>query len=308
MAQNRVAELKVSGHLMNLEPGLFCIVQAPARAADAASGLPGVRLSVPPGNLARPDAVSIRGFREDGWLGSAGDAALVRVSGGAAQLLVTVYQAAGTLDSAPNLQVLRLLEPGSQPVATSAAVPPRAPGARPAEVMDILAHIQTRGDVGGRLGEWLGTIGSKHWIEGFAIAPTRDISSDDIEYQAVLGRGWLSPWVEGGQFCGSRGMALPLLGLRLRLRGKAAEEYDCFYTASFIDGTQVGPVAAGEPCEAESLAAVEAIKVSLRRKGGTEPAMLAEPSAAPLPGEAAAKSAKPRAAKAAGRPKTGRPG
>jgi hypothetical protein len=31
----------------------------------------------------------------------------------------------------------------------------------------------------------------------------------DIEYQAVLGRGWLSPWIEGGKFCGSRGMALP---------------------------------------------------------------------------------------------------
>ena len=69
------------------------------------------------------------------------------------------------------------------------------------------------------LGDWLGEKGSKRWIEGFGIAPTKLLEPKDLEYQAVLGKGWLSPWVEGGQFCGSRGMALPILGLRLRLRG-----------------------------------------------------------------------------------------
>jgi hypothetical protein len=64
----------------------------------------------------------------------------------------------------------------------------------------------------------------------------------------VLGRDWLSPWVEGGKFCGSRGMALPLLGLKLRLKGAAAEEYHCSYMASFVDGTRAGPVPAGEAC------------------------------------------------------------
>ena len=76
----------------------------------------------------------------------------------------------------------------------------------------MLAHVQGQGDVGGQLGAWIGERGSKRWIEGFAIAPAGGIPADDIEYQAVLGRGWLSPWVEGGQFCGSRGMALPILG------------------------------------------------------------------------------------------------
>jgi len=274
-SQPRVSELKVSGHLMNLEPGLFCIVQSPARNGDAASGLPGVRVSLPPGAVSNPDAVTIRAFRDDGWLGPSGDAALVRVSGGPTQILVTVYQAPGATDGAPNLQVLRLIEPGAQPAAavpTPAVPAPVAPAApvaprRAPEVMDLLAHIQGRGDTGGRLDEWLGTIGSKAWIEGFAIAPTRDVAPDDIEYQAVLGRGWLSPWVDGGQFCGSRGMGLPVLGLRIRLRGKAAETYECFYSASFIDGTEVGPVAGGEACEADSLAAVEAFKLTLRRKG-----------------------------------------
>jgi hypothetical protein len=263
-SQPLVAELKVSAHLMNLETGLFCIVQAPSRGGDVAAGLPGVRVSLPPGAPVHPGGVTIRGFRDDGWLGASGDAALVRVAAGPAQVLVTVYQAAGSADSAPSLQVLRLIEPsaGAPAVPAPQPAPRRAP-----EVMDLVAHIQGRGDVGARLGEWLGHIGGKAWIEGFAIAPTHDVAPDDIEYQAVLGRGWLSPWVEGGQFCGSRGMALPVLGLRLRLRGKAAEAFDCFYSASFVDGAQVGPVSGGEACEADSLAAMEAFQVVLRPKG-----------------------------------------
>src|SRR5690242_14654131 len=88
-AQSRITELKVSAHLMWLDPGLFCIVQAPTKGGAQASGLPGVRISLPPG-LQRPDAVTITSFRSDGWLGGGGDAALVRVNGGRAQVLVTV--------------------------------------------------------------------------------------------------------------------------------------------------------------------------------------------------------------------------
>ena len=79
-AARALTELKVSGHLMTLDAGLYCIVQNPSRAAEAASGLPGVRLSPPPGPLGRPEAVTIRTFRDDGWLQGGGDAALVRVA------------------------------------------------------------------------------------------------------------------------------------------------------------------------------------------------------------------------------------
>jgi hypothetical protein len=58
-------------------------------------------------------------------------------------------------------------------------------------------------------------------------------------------------------------MALPLLGVRLRLKGAAAKSYTLRYAASFVDGTLVGPVNAGEACEAESLAALEAMQVML---------------------------------------------
>src|SRR5579871_2694384 len=108
-AQSRVLELKVSAHLMSLDTGVFCVFQAPGSpAANANTGLPGIRISPPPGAAGRPEAVSISTFLNDGWLGGGNSAALVRVSRGPAQVLVTVYQAANApADSAPRIQVMR---------------------------------------------------------------------------------------------------------------------------------------------------------------------------------------------------------
>jgi hypothetical protein len=145
-----------------------------------------------------------------------------------------------------------------------------------------VAHVQRTGDVGARMGDWLGTRGSKLWIEGFAIVPPKGVSPEELEYQAVLGRGWNSPWMEGGKFCGSRGMALPLLGVRARLKGAAAKTHVLRYAATFIDGTEVGPVKEGEACEAESLAALEALQVVLESRAGAgrpRPEPVAKPPA-----------------------------
>src|ERR1700748_2874492 len=80
-ATGRVAELKVSGHLMTLDTGLFCVFQVPGlRRATHRSGFPGSRVWLPPGPVGRPDAISISTFREDGWMNGGDSAALVRVS------------------------------------------------------------------------------------------------------------------------------------------------------------------------------------------------------------------------------------
>lgn len=284
--QNRVAELRVSGHLMALDTGLFCVFQAAGSPPpDPATGLPGVRISQAPGLAGRPDAVSISTFRQDGWLN--GSAALVRVTQGPAQVLVTVYQSPRQgPEAAPRLQVLRL---SGDPAAVNQAA--AAAAAAPRQEPEVIAHVQRTGDVGGMLGEWIGTRGSKAWIEGFAVKPQQGVAPEDIEYQAVLGRGWLSPWVEGGKFCGSRGMALPLLGLKVRLKGAAARHWTCNYEATFTDGSSVGPVGMDETCEAESLASLEAFCITLRRR---------DPVPASAPEAAAAKPA-------AGKPAAGKP-
>ena len=259
---SRITELKVSGHLMTLETGTFCIMLAGQQSA-AHSGLPGARLSPPPGPMGRPDSVAISTFRGDGWL-SGGDAGLVRVTNGPAQILVTIYQMPeASPEQAPRLNVMPLT--GDRPVGPRAPVA-RAVAANPqtGPLPEVVAHVQRMGDVAAGVGDWIGTKGSRLWVEGFGLAPRDGIEPGDIEYQAVLGKDWLSPWVEGGKFCGSRGMALPLLGLIVRLKGPAAETHELSYSASFVDGSAVGPVSAGEPCQAESLAALEAFQVELR--------------------------------------------
>jgi hypothetical protein len=298
---NRVAELQVSAHLMTLETGLFCVFQTPGSPqSDPATGLPGVRITPAPGLAGRPEAVSVSTFREDGWLN--GTAALVRVTDGSAQILVTIYQHKGK-DAAPRLQVLRLSgEPNAATAAVAVPPPAAAPAANaqavgtaageaaaPAANPDVMAHIQRMGDVGCSFGEWLGTKGSRQWVEGFGMAPLAGIPAQDLEYQAVLGRNWLSPWVEAGKFCGSRGMALPLLGLKVRLKGAAAKTLECAYSATFVDGSAVGPVNAGETCEAESLAALESFQIVIQPRAakgaGVKPgAGTADPAAKPSAG------------------------
>jgi hypothetical protein len=286
-ARNRIVELKVSGYLMTLDTGLFCVSQAPGSpTANERTGLPGVHISLPPGPVGRPEVAQIRTFREDGWMNSSDAAVLISVAEGPAQVLVTVYQSpSAPPEAAPRLQVMRLdTEPG---VALQGVRPAAAPPV-PAN-SDVVAHVQGTGDVSGKIGEWVGTRGSGLWIEGFSLAPN-DLKPEDIEYQAVLGRGWLSPWIEGGKFCGSRGMALPLLGLTAQLKGAVAKTHECSYSATFVDGSAVGPVSAGEPCATESLAAMEAFQLVIHRRGGVAvPSGRTKSTAAgkPAPGRAA---------------------
>jgi hypothetical protein len=61
-------------------------------------------------------------------------------------------------------------------------------------------------------------------------------------------------------------MALPLLGLRVRLQGEAADNYELTVEASFIDGTTAGPVGQDETCEGATLAPLEALRVTLTPK------------------------------------------
>ena len=153
--QNRIAELRVSGHLMTLDTGLFCVFQGPGSAAvHERSGLPGVRISLPPGPAGRPEAIAISTFRDDGWLNGRDSAALVRVTDGPAQVLVTVYQSPNAPpEAAPRLQVMRIgADPGAEATARGVAAAQAAPPAIVPADAEIVVHVQRSGDVAGRIG------------------------------------------------------------------------------------------------------------------------------------------------------------
>ncbi|MEJ0044977.1 MAG: hypothetical protein WDN04_01610, partial [Rhodospirillales bacterium] len=253
---------------MTFDAGIYCIFNPPGSPVpDPMTGLPGVRVSLPPGAASHPEAVTISTFRDDGWLGGWNGAALVRVARGPAQLLVTIYQLPNHPADAPKLQIIRLTEghalpaqpgraatraapQGALPAAPAAGIPAAAPQAQSSPSggaaadtanAEIVAHIQTRGDVIAQLADWVGTRAASIGSRALRCRRSRRWGPMTSSYQAVLGRGWLSPWAEGGQFCGSRGMSLPILGLRVRLRGEAADRFDCAVAATFVDGNRIRP-------------------------------------------------------------------
>ena len=139
---------------------------------------------------------------------------------------------------------------------------PKGPSDRaPAE---ITAHVQNIGDVEGSIGEWIGERRAGRWIEGLRITPPADITPDELLYRVVLGRDQLSSWTLSGRFCGSQGLAQPLRGFALTLRGEAAVNYECSYTATFVDGSVAGLVPSGQVCAAATFAPLEAFQINLR--------------------------------------------
>jgi hypothetical protein len=138
------------------------------------------------------------------------------------------------------------------------------PGLSPSRSAEVIAHIEGIGDVDGKFGDWVGMRGSGRAIEGFSLTPHQGISTEDFEIRGVLGRDWLSPWLPGSSFCGSRGLALPLRGFCIRLHPAAAARFDLACFARFVDGSEVGPVAADRVCASPSLASLEAFQVLVR--------------------------------------------
>jgi hypothetical protein len=246
---------------MTLETGIYCLVNS---SQHPPAGLAGVRVSI----VDPTDRnITMTSFRADGWLSGTGDAALIKVMSGPAQIMVTVYQSASVSDAPPKIRVLRLSETAPTGVTAAPLAAVAGTGRRPVMILtepyDVIAHVQSTGDVGIAFGEWAGAPGSQFAVEGFSLRAPSDLAPSDLTYQAVLGRGWLSPWSESGQFCGSRGMALPLLGLKVKLSDAAARRYSLTYEASFVDGSRIGPVGSEESCETEGLSPLEAMRVTL---------------------------------------------
>ncbi|HEY1930694.1 MAG TPA: Stf0 family sulfotransferase [Acetobacteraceae bacterium] len=125
----------------------------------------------------------------------------------------------------------------------------------------IIAHVQNVGDVTGACGAWIGMPGSGLPIEGFSITPGQDANAEDIEYLGITAPGQPPQWVPGGTFCGTRGLGSPLLAMGMRLRNAARSRYGCACSFRFVDGTEIGPVAADQLTHAGSLAPLEAFQI-----------------------------------------------
>lgn len=251
--QDRVRDVRVAAHTLVLPRGKFCISVAEVSPGIPTARLPGLSISTIPGEGSE---VEIAQFPGNPWLRHPGDALLVTVGSDEARLLLTSYNLLeGEGVKPPRMQVQRLDVPGQAslgpaPEVAKAAEPPPAPPtvASPSGPQPVLVHVARVGDRSGALGEWLGMREPGCLIEGVQVTPPEGVPAEELEYQVVLGKGWTSPWSQGGEFCGSRGMTLPVQGLRVALRGASAERYTVSVEGVTASGDTLGPVGNDELC------------------------------------------------------------
>lgn len=259
-----VGELKVHAHVITLGTGIYCIFLAKDQEFSFSKNLPAIKISGVPGGPDIQGNVSFSAFDKEGWLSEDSPAVLIKVKKGPAQILVSFYDDVHSEMPLPRLQILQV---GGVSESETHIVENKNYKNQDLKEGHLLAHIQEKGDVMSPLSQWIGEAGSDLWIEGFKISVPPYLQPEDLEYQAVLGKGWLSPWVEGEEFCGSRGMSLPLLGLKVRLKGAAAEKWRVQVEAVFMDGFRMDNHQDDEkPLESPEHSPLESFRISFFEK------------------------------------------
>jgi hypothetical protein len=283
-----------TAQLLVFDPGLFIVDMAAPQSGGTDMGLrlPAIRLDMTPPTPARPGQAVVTGALSAGWMWRTDEPVFVLVTGGRVGMVLTIYRP-NSVTAPPEIR-FRQINTSLGQADAPAAPEPAAAADLASEPLTVLAHVRNTGDVSGPGGRVLGVPGSNAPIEGFAVTPGTGLTQDDIEYQAILGNSWNTPWFAAGEFCGSRGMLLPLLGVRIRLKGAAAEVFTCRYVGHFQGRAEPVTAEDGAACAAGD-APLEALQVVVVRRNAdaTPPA----PAPAPATPKSSAKPAKPSSGK-----------
>ena len=279
--------IQAAVQILTFDPGMYSLTFGAERSVESDVGFvfPRARLDAPasgPGLI----VVALKG--ENGWLVQPGDTAMIQVTGARMCLLLTTYQIEGA-NAAPLLRVNRIADFRAQdPVAPAAATPVPATPVGP--VVSGIVHVGGQGDVSLRTDGWAGASReSGSTVEGFIINAPAGLDPMEVEYQGMLGIDWTTPWTRAGEFCGSRGLALPLLGFTVRLGAKAGAAIGCTYRARFQDGSVV-EAADGAVCASPSGTAIEAIWVFWTPRAAAVPSGAAQSTRAVMDAQMAPKT------------------
>ncbi len=269
-------QMDVAAQRLSFGAGLYLITLS-GGAVRMVSGmaLPCVRIDPLPPMPDMPGRAHIACLTEGQWLSSSNQSAFLRIEGGSANLILTTYNVAG--DTRPPNVRIRLVkneDAAAQLISNPAPMlkrPPLMPPGVPEESLplSLMVHCSGVGDVQVAGGEWAGGADDRASIEAFSIAPQFLEGDATLEYQSIMGLDWSSPWVNSPELSGSRGLALPLFGIRARFLGKQADQYELVIWAR-CGGQELGPMTEGE-VSSDLKAPITALRVALRRKGPRVP-------------------------------------
>jgi hypothetical protein len=168
--------------------------------------------------------------------------------------------------------------------------------------LQVVVHVRSRGDMNFTEGTWAGRVAPGLWIEAFSIRPLEPFAGRDIEYKGLTSSGFETPWITDDLMCGTKGMAVPLVGFAIRLKPAPAgvrSEYDCEYSGYFKSGLIVGPLRNGAPCRSTvANDPLEGIQIRMVKR----PARVAAGTGGSANGAGHAMADKPRQRRPAKRP------
>ncbi len=250
--------LSASVKVLPLPAGLYLFsVKASGKTSPRLNGqlsLPAVHVGLGPGVRAQ-DVEFVAGPDTHGaWLFSHGDLLVTKINGAGATLIMTSLRAPG--GDVLSIKVEKL----ESRVESSAGADTAAPAKRHEEAaqaelddrivpMQVSAHVRARGDMTFTDAPWAGRVAPGLWIESFSVRPLRRLKPSDVEYKGLTGSGFETPWLTDEKMCGTKGMAVPLVGFAARVKPSAATaDYDCEYSGYFQSGATIGPLRNGAPC------------------------------------------------------------
>jgi hypothetical protein len=228
--------------VLEVEIGLFVVRYASSRAAKA----PSVFVRPSPSCETDFQIISAPGCAK-GVLSKPGECVVIVAPGqGSLQVTVSTRALDGDLDASIRMEALATKDAealvAAEPAATPKAVASGRPAARKAKEppvaysgFGVMAHVARRGDLLVEAGEWIGGPAAPAPVEGLQInwTPPAGVTLD-YQVLAVGAGGRWSAIVSAGEFAGSRGRRLPLVGVRLRLGGAHAERYTLLGEALFL--------------------------------------------------------------------------
>jgi hypothetical protein len=176
------------------------------------TGVPAISRLIPPN-----DGVAVIDMpgRDDGVLRRPGDCLVVRAER-ASDVVVALRRGSpeGSLDATFRLEPIVLSE-DAEPA------PAPAPVEASSGAVSFVAHLPLRGDTVFAQGEWAGGPDAPAAVEGMQIVAEGAGSALELQVLVASRPPRWSEWVSSGQFAGTRGHGLSLLGLRLRLKPEA---------------------------------------------------------------------------------------
>jgi hypothetical protein len=90
--------------------------------------------------------------------------------------------------------------------------------------------------------------GSGRRIEAISIRPRDELTGDAVEFRVFAAADRATPWVSDGNYAGTSGRELALIGFAARPAPHIAERFDVVYEGWFAEGGAVGPLRNGESC------------------------------------------------------------